>query len=73
MEEYELNDMVKLFGSKKAFGEAIGVYPSNVTHWGDTIPDLQKLKIWRLFKSDRSLMIRHTKIVNARKEAEKNG
>ena len=72
MEDLRLDEIIEVFGGKKQdVAKALGINPSGVTRWGDTIPDSHQMRIWRLLKADRALLIRYNKIVKQRKEAEK--
>lgn len=34
----KLNEVAKFFGGKKKLADALGIYPSAVTQWGETVP-----------------------------------
>ncbi|MGR3892981.1 Cro/CI family transcriptional regulator [Pseudomonas sp. 1176_21] len=50
-------DVAKFFGSKKKLAEALGIQPSAVTMWGDTVPESRQYQIQVLsqgqFRADR--------------------
>lgn len=34
----KLNEVAEFFGGKKKLADALGIYPSAVTQWGETVP-----------------------------------
>ncbi len=50
-------DVAKFFGSKKKLAEALGIQPSAVTMWGDTVPESRQYQIQVLsqgqFRADK--------------------
>lgn len=45
-----MTDAVAHFGSKKKLADALGISPSAVTMWGESIPELRQYQIERLTK-----------------------
>ncbi|WP_425318497.1 Cro/CI family transcriptional regulator [Pseudomonas nitroreducens] len=46
----KMTEAVTHFGSKKKLALALGISPSAVTMWGDSIPELRQYQIERLTK-----------------------
>jgi DNA-binding transcriptional regulator YdaS (Cro superfamily) len=51
------HDVAEFFGSKKKLAAALGIHPSAVTMWGETIPESRQYQIQVLskgkFKAER--------------------
>ncbi|MFJ3117850.1 Cro/Cl family transcriptional regulator [Pseudomonas protegens] len=40
-----MNDAIKHFGSKTKLAAALGIHPSAVTQWGDSVPESRQYQI----------------------------
>ncbi|WP_431482254.1 Cro/CI family transcriptional regulator [Pseudomonas solani] len=45
-----MTEAISHFGSKKKIADALGIYPSAVTQWGDSIPELRQIQLQALSK-----------------------
>lgn len=52
-------EVANFFGSKKKLAEALGIQPSAVTMWGETVPESRQYQIQVLskgrFRADRKI------------------
>ncbi|QHI65490.1 Cro/CI family transcriptional regulator [Pseudomonas aeruginosa] len=46
----KMTEAITHFGSKKKLAQALGISPSAVTMWGESIPELRQYQIERLTK-----------------------
>lgn len=55
----KLNEVAAFFGSKRKLADALGVFPSAVTQWGETIPVGRQYQIEVItggkFKADKGI------------------
>jgi transcriptional repressor of cell division inhibition gene dicB len=45
-----MNDAIKHFGSKTKLAAALGIHPSAVTQWGESVPEIRQYQIQVLTK-----------------------
>lgn len=48
--EMKTEDAAKWFGGKRKMADALGISPSAVTQWGDTVPEVRQYQIQVLSK-----------------------
>lgn len=46
-----MNEAIQHFGSKKKLAEALGIRPSAVTQWGDSIPEGRQYQLQVISKN----------------------
>ena len=46
-----INDAIKHFGSKTKLAAALGIHPSAVTQWGETIPTTRQYQLQVISKN----------------------
>jgi hypothetical protein len=65
--EYELEDMIAVFGSKAKIAAAFGLSRQHINAWGNDIPDMYQVRFYRKFKADRLLMAKYRQVMQAKK------
>lgn len=46
-----ITEAISHFGSKKKIAEVLGIHPSAVTQWGDSIPEVRQYQLQVLSKN----------------------
>lgn len=73
MKLYNLQDLLKAYGTKKALAAALGCHPAQITRWRGNLPDTRQIKVMRMLDADRGMKIKVNRIEAIRlgREAER--
>lgn len=64
-----LADAVRVFGTKAAIADALGIRPQNVAKWRDEVPECHRLRL--LLVADGALTVPPEQVAQWRTEAER--